>query len=77
MVTDPPVRVKLRFRGSYAPRPQLSEALSGLRSLAELQISGFEIDFSGISDLPHFKRLYYNAIITIEALNHVANLLKS
>lgn len=69
--------VKLRFRGSYSPRPQLSEALSDLRSLAELQISGFEIDFSGISDLPQLKRLYYNAIITIEALNHVANLLKS
>lgn len=69
--------VRLHIRHPDSPYPRLSEALSALRGLEELQIIEWEVDFGAISDLPQLKRLCYNSVLTDAALGCLANHLAS
>lgn len=59
------------------PYHPLSQVLSSLRRLEELQIHKFEVDFDAISNLPQLKRLRYTSIFADEALGRLASQLEN
>lgn len=59
------------------PYRPLSQVLSSLRRLEELQSHKFEVDFDAISDLPKLKRLRYTSIFADEALGRLASQLEN
>lgn len=59
------------------PYRPLSQVLSSLWRLEELQIHKFEVDFDAISNLPQLKRLRYTSIFADEALGRLASQLEN